>query len=132
MRVFNTASWPSHRNPDLALPAEMVRYLATLCVGLCTYVNHFLPLQKSVIELTRFVFQVRCVEVFTDFYKTKKPKQKLSWMSSFGTCTLDSVDYAKLQIQLIMTPYQVTVKILLKEHLLTFKDRLALHCFNSL
>ena len=51
-------------------------------------------------------FQVKCVEVFKEFYQTITKHRKLSWIYSLGTCNINGKFEAKT-IELILGTYQV-------------------------
>jgi cullin 1 len=50
--------------------------------------------------------QVKCVEVFKEFYQTKTKHRKLTWIYSLGTCNITGKFDAK-PIELVVTTYQV-------------------------
>lgn len=50
--------------------------------------------------------QVKCVEVFREFYQTKTKHRKLTWIYSLGTCNI-SGKFEPKTIELIVTTYQV-------------------------
>ena len=53
--------------------------------------------------------QVRCVEVFKDFYATRTNHRRLTWIYSLGSCNVVGHFTAK-PIELIVTTYQVRVR----------------------
>ena len=50
--------------------------------------------------------QVKCVEVFKEFYHPKAKNRKLTWIYSLGTCNIFGNFNAK-SVELIVTTYQV-------------------------
>lgn len=52
------------------------------------------------------MFQVRCVEVFKEFYETKTKHRKLTWIYSLGNCNINGKFESKT-IELIVSTYQV-------------------------
>lgn len=53
------------------------------------------------------IFQVKCVEVFKEFYQTKTKYRKLTWIYSLGTCHLIG-KFDPKPIEIIVTTYQVS------------------------
>lgn len=51
-------------------------------------------------------FQVKCVEVFKEFYALKTKHRKLTWIYSLGTCNISGKFEAKT-IELVVSTYQV-------------------------
>jgi hypothetical protein len=51
-------------------------------------------------------FQVKCVEVFKEFYETRTKHRKLTWIYSLGTCNINAKFEAR-NMELIVTTYQV-------------------------
>lgn len=51
-------------------------------------------------------FQVRCVEVFKEYYHSKAQQRKLSWIYSLGNCNI-SGRFDSKTIELIVSTYQV-------------------------
>lgn len=58
-----------------------------------------------------FSFQVKCVEVFKEFYETKTKHRKLMWIYSLGTCNINGKFDSK-NIELIVGTYQAAVLLL--------------------
>lgn len=116
--VLTTGFWPSYKSFDLNLPAEMV------CLDFVdiTYQNLFAEcLVVYKLNLVQFglymnpffyLFQVRCVEVFKEFYQTKTKHRKLTWIYSLGTCNI-SGKFEPKTMELIVTTYQVIFSMLL-------------------
>lgn len=50
--------------------------------------------------------QVKCVEVFREFYQTKTKHRKLTWIYSLGTCNING-KFEPKTMELIVTTYQV-------------------------
>jgi cullin 1 len=50
--------------------------------------------------------QVKCVEVFKEFYQTKTKHRKLTWIYSLGTCNIIG-KFDPKPMELIVTTYQV-------------------------
>ena len=53
---------------------------------------------------------MKCVEVFKEFYQTRKKHRKLTWIYSLGTCNINAKFDAK-PIELIVTTYQVVLDL---------------------
>lgn len=56
--------------------------------------------------MVKCLFQVKCVEVFKDFYETRTKHRKLTWIYSLGTCNI-SGKFEPKTIELIVSTYQV-------------------------
>ncbi|KAG9134398.1 hypothetical protein Leryth_023789 [Lithospermum erythrorhizon] len=109
--VLTTGFWPSYKSFDLNLPAEM----ASLCHRiLITMLLEDLLCNKSILMI-HFVFlflqQVKCVEVFKEFYQTKTKHRKLTWIFSLGTCNING-KFDPKTMELIVTTYQASALLL--------------------
>lgn len=130
--VLTTGFWPSYKSFDLNLPAEMVRAWYIFLLYFCVFCLMFWYI---------FIYpcQVKCVEVFKEFYQTKTKHRKLTWIYSLGTCNIIGKFDAK-PMDIIVTTYQVIYiylmivsstqrPILLKKiHLLLLVRRLLCFC----
>lgn len=56
--------------------------------------------------LLNVFYQVKCVEVFKEFYESKTKHRKLTWIYSLGTCNINGKFEAKT-IELVVSTYQV-------------------------
>lgn len=54
--------------------------------------------------------QVKCVEVFKDFYQTKTKHRKLTWIYSLGTCNING-KFEQKTMELVVTTYQVNPQV---------------------
>ncbi|KAI3886017.1 hypothetical protein MKX03_003598 [Papaver bracteatum] len=76
-------------------------------------------------ELCPFCFQVKCVEVFKEFYQTKTKHRKLTWQYSLGTCNVVG-KFQKKPIELFMTTYQASLLLLFNSsYKLTYSEILS-------
>lgn len=107
--VLTTGFWPSYKSFDLNLPSDMVcilhlhRYFYLLsCSSPCS-VSVIL---KMVLFFCYWISQLRCQEIFKEFYETKTKHRKLAWMYSLGTCNIVGKFDLK-PIEMVVTTYQV-------------------------
>lgn len=98
--VLTTGFWPSYKSFDLNLPAEMVG------TGLVSSLTIY-KLYNFYLNLFFLEFQVKCVEVFKEFYQTKTKHRKLTWIYSLGICNIIG-KFEPKTIELIVTTYQVS------------------------
>lgn len=108
--VLTTGFWPSYKSFDLNLPAEMVcsfSYTAYYC-NLLSSDKSILVGKVVFIFLLNFTIamQVKCVEVFKEFYQTKTKHRKLTWIYSLGICNIIG-NFDPKPMELFVTTYQV-------------------------
>ncbi|KAH0767967.1 hypothetical protein KY285_003838 [Solanum tuberosum] len=70
----------------------------------------FWPSYKS-FDLNLPAEMVRCVEVFKEFYQTKKKDRKLTWIYSLGTCNING-NFEPKTVELVVTTYQASALLL--------------------
>lgn len=58
-------------------------------------------------------FQVKCVEVFKEYYRSDKQHRKLTWIFSLGNCVVIGNFDAK-PVEFVLNTYQVILKSLYK------------------
>ncbi|KAK4372574.1 hypothetical protein RND71_007958 [Anisodus tanguticus] len=102
--VLTTGFWPSYKSFDLNLPAEMN--------DACFFAGVIFLLKHPVIDaFSAAHYQVRCVEVFKEFYQTKTKHRKLTWIYSLGTCNING-KFEPKTIELVVTTYQASALLL--------------------
>ena len=100
--VLTTGFWPSYKSFDLSLPAEMVCFHTLYIFGFFS----MLLFSINLFWFTSNLSQVKCVEVFREFYQTKTKHRKLTWIYSLGTCNING-KFEPKTMELIVTTYQV-------------------------
>ena len=78
----------------------------TCCWKLVETLNIILWNPYDFLLFVTLCLQVKCVEVFKEFYQTKTKNRKLTWIYSLGTCNIFGNFNAK-SVELIVTTYQV-------------------------
>ena len=80
--------------------------LSPYCWKLVETLNIILWNPYDFLLFVTLCLQVKCVEVFKEFYQTKTKNRKLTWIYSLGTCNIFGNFNAK-SVELIVTTYQV-------------------------
>lgn len=101
VQVLTTGFWPTYKSSDINLPSEMVCRLLpwSLLLLSCISSNYWAQLH----------FQIKCVEVFKEFYQTVTKHRKMNWIFSLGNCLIVG-KFDQKPIELIVTTYQVCLK----------------------
>lgn len=100
--VLTAGIWPTYKSFDVSLPAEMVTdFILPLGLFLC---SHCL----AILFEFSFLFQLKCVGAFKEFYAAKTKRRKLTWIFSLGTCIVNG-NFEPKTMELIVTTYQVFV-----------------------
>ncbi|KAL0371417.1 UNVERIFIED_CONTAM: Cullin-1 [Sesamum angustifolium] len=87
------------------LSDEAIEETLDKVVKLLAYVND----KELFAEFYRF--QVKCVEVFKEFYPTKTKYRKLTWIYSLGTCNING-KFEQKTVELILGMYQAALLLL--------------------